>query len=191
MQARAREEAAKAEAAARAEAEAQRAAQVRPWCCICILVQILHQNRLCLLAYGSSACVGCALHHPPSLPPSIQAAAAKAAAERAAAEQAERVAAEKRAAEQKAAADKRAAEQAAAQKKAQEEAAKQAAAKQAVAGKRKGPLPLFLAQLLVLGGFAALAAAFTKYAQVRRGPAMFGFAQALLWLCCGWACTPN
>lgn len=93
-----------------------------------------------------------------SLPqnPSAQAAAAKAAAERAAAEQAERLAAEKRAAEQ-----------AAAQKKAQEEAAKQAAAKQAAAAKRRGPLPLFLAQLLVLGGFAALAAAFTKYAEVR------------------------
>lgn len=78
------------------------------------------------------------------------------------------MAAEKRAAEQKVAADKRAAEQAAAQKKAQEEAAKAAAGNQAAAGKRRGPLPLFLAQLLVLGGFAALAAAFTKYAEVRR-----------------------
>lgn len=151
---------------------------------------MLHQTCLCLLACSSSARVGRVLHHHPSSLSSIplQAAAAKAAAERAAAEQAERVAAEKRAAEQKAAADKRAAEQAAAQKKAQEEAAKQAAAKQAAAGKRKGPLPLFLAQLLVLGGFAALAAAFTKYAQVRRRPAVFGFAQALLWLCCWRAC---
>lgn len=67
------------------------------------------------------------------------------------------MAADKRAAEQRAAAEKRAADEAAAKKQAAAAAAKQK-------GKRRGPLPLFLAQLLVLGGFAALAAAFTKYA---------------------------
>jgi hypothetical protein len=42
-------------------------------------------------------------------------------------------------------------------------APKAEAQKPAVSTKRKGPLPLFAAQLLVLGAYAGVAVAFTKY----------------------------